>query len=98
MLQRYYSFTIQSTSYLIKLMNNYVLSIVTPNHDFLLLRGVQLGSCLIEATFSVEESTMTRGDVIWYKYAVQQEQQIEEMAIRYVQIPPDNNVKGTKIC
>ncbi|XP_057214799.1 E3 ubiquitin-protein ligase rnf213-beta-like isoform X2 [Triplophysa rosa] len=57
------------------------------------IKGVQHGSCLIEATFSVEESTMMRGDVIWYKYAVQHEQQIEEIAIRYVYIPPDNNVK-----
>ncbi|KAA0724979.1 E3 ubiquitin-protein ligase rnf213-beta [Triplophysa tibetana] len=57
------------------------------------IKGVQHGSCLIEATFTVEESTMPRGDVIWYKYAVQQEQQIEEMAIRYVYMPPDNNVK-----
>lgn len=71
--------------------------IILSNRDFLLLRVVQHGSCLIEATFSVEESKVTRGDIIWYKYAVQQGQQIEELAMRYVCIPPDNTVKGTEI-
>ncbi len=59
----------------------------------LLLRGLDL----IEATCSVPESTV-RGCTIKYKYAVHQKQmQTMEIAVRYVEIPADNTLKGTKI-
>lgn len=64
---------------------------------FLLLRGLRQDGCLIEATFSVPESAV-RGWTIQYKYAVHQRQkQTMEIAVRFVEIPADNTVKGTKI-
>ncbi|XP_056627258.1 E3 ubiquitin-protein ligase rnf213-beta-like isoform X2 [Triplophysa dalaica] len=50
--------------------------------------------CLIEAIFSIEESTLMRGNTIQYKYAVQQRHKlIQEIALRYVCIPTDTTIK-----
>lgn len=66
--------------------------------NFLLCRGLRQEGFLIEATFSFW-GYIERGVQIQYTYAVQKQHGfIEEIALRYVYVPPDKTVKGTEKC
>lgn len=60
-----------------------------------MFRGVKQEGYLVEASLSIEESQLWRGDWWTYWYGVKQRQkQIVEVATRHAQIPSNSNIKG----
>lgn len=63
----------------------------------LFFRGLCQQGYLIEASLSVPESSIPRGQMLTYQYQVQQRQkEIVEIATRNIQIPNDSQVKGKR--
>ncbi|XP_069374050.1 E3 ubiquitin-protein ligase rnf213-beta isoform X2 [Paralichthys olivaceus] len=56
--------------------------------------GIGHGGYLVEASLSIEESYLQRGSFMTYAYGVlQRQKELQEVAMRQIQIPPNSNVK-----
>lgn len=69
--------------------------IIITNVYYFIFSGQEQGGYLVEASLSIEESSLQRNNWLMYYYGVKQRRkEITAAAARQVQIPGDPNIKG----